>query len=179
MQIRLANYNDYNKIREFYYSLIDAIENEEYKPGWKKDSYPSQEFLLKSIEKEEFYIGETDGQIVSCMAVNHDCNPEYRSVKWAVEAEDSEFLIIHALGVHPACSGRGIARQMIQKAIDTAREKNIKTIRLDVRDGNLPAERAYIKAGFVYRDTVRMFYEDTGWTNFKLFEYPLQEEKEE
>lgn len=171
LQIRQANHDDYNRIREFYYSLIDAIENEEYKPGWKKDTYPKQEFLLKSIEDKELYVGEVEEQMVSCMVANHNYNSEYNSVKWAVEAKDTELLVIHALGVHPAFSGRGIAKQMIQKAIETAREKNMKTIRLDVLDGNLPAEKTYIKAGFVYRDMVRMFYEDTGWTNFKLFEY--------
>ena len=29
------------------------------------------------------------------------------------------------------------------------------------------------RVGFVYRGTVRMFYEDTGWTNYRLFEYVL------
>ena len=29
------------------------------------------------------------------------------------------------------------------------------------------------RVGFVYRGTVRTFYEDTGWTNKRLFEYVL------
>jgi len=29
------------------------------------------------------------------------------------------------------------------------------------------------RVGFVYCGTVRMFYEDTGWTNYRLFEYVL------
>ena len=29
------------------------------------------------------------------------------------------------------------------------------------------------RVGFVYRGTVRTFYEDTGWTNQRLFEYVL------
>lgn len=47
----------------------------------------------------------------------------------------------------------------------------MKTIRLDVLEGNIPAERAYLKMGFQYLDTIQMFYEDTGWTNYKAFEY--------
>lgn len=79
--------------------------------------------------------------------------------------------LIHALGVHPMYSGKGIAKQMVQKVIDMACENKIKTIRLDVLGGNIPAERAYTKMGFVYCDTVKMFYEDTGWTDYKLYEY--------
>lgn len=29
------------------------------------------------------------------------------------------------------------------------------------------------RVGFVYRGTVRMFYEDTGWMNYRPFEYVL------
>ena len=29
------------------------------------------------------------------------------------------------------------------------------------------------RVGFVYRGTVRTFYEDTGWTNYRLLEYVL------
>ncbi len=49
--------------------------------------------------------------------------------------------------------------------------QNIKTIRLDVLEGNLPAEKAYMKSGFRYITTLKMYYEDTGWTNYKVFEY--------
>lgn len=60
---------------------------------------------------------------------------------------------------------------MVKKVIDTARENNVKTIRLDVLEGNIPAEKVYRKMGFRYVDTIPMFYEDTGWTDFRLFEY--------
>ena len=36
-----------------------------------------------------------------------------------------------------------------------------------------PAEKLYKKAGFVYTTTIPMFYEDTGWAEFSLYEYPL------
>ncbi len=60
---------------------------------------------------------------------------------------------------------------MVQQVIKMAHESHIKTIRLDVLEGNIPAEKLYTKMGFVYLDTIQMFYEDTGWMNYKLFEY--------
>lgn len=171
LKIRTAVGGDYNSVRDFYYSLIDAMKDAPYQPGWEKDVYPTQAFLIRSIENGELYIGEMDGQIASCMVVNHEYNDGYRDIHWSVEAEDHELLVIHALGVHPMFSGRGIAKQMVQQVIDTARETHMKAIRLDVLEGNLPAEKAYCKLGFVYRDTLQMFYEDTGRTNFRLFEY--------
>ena len=40
---------------------------------------------------------------------------------------------------------------------------------------NMPAEKLYVKHGFRYIDTVQMFYEDTGWTNFKVYEYRFRQ----
>ena len=136
-----------------------------------KKIYPAQEFLISSIKSKELYIGEMDRQIVSCMVVNHKYNDGYKDIQWSVEVSDSELFVIHALGVNPMFSGKGIAKQMVQQVIKIAHENNIKTIRLDVLDGNIPAERAYTKIGFMYLDTIQMFYEDTGWTNYKLFEF--------
>ncbi|PWM69229.1 MAG: GNAT family N-acetyltransferase [Eubacteriales Family XIII. Incertae Sedis bacterium] len=171
LQIRTADNSDYSDVRDFYYSLIDAMADAEYKPGWQKDIYPAQEFLISSIKSKELYIGEMDRQIVSCMVVNHKYNDGYKDIQWSVEVSDSELFVIHALGVNPMFSGKGIAKQMVQQVIKIAHENNIKTIRLDVLEGNTPAERAYIKIGFMYLDTIQMFYDDTGWTNYKLFEF--------
>lgn len=171
LQIRVADSSDYNNVREFFYTLIDAMADAEYKPGWEKDIYPTQEFLIKSIENHELYVGETGSRLVSCMVVNHEYNDGYRKIQWSVEAKDSELFVIHALGVHPAFSGQGIAKQMVQKMIESAYKNNIKTIRMDVLEGNVPAERVYIENGFKFVDIIQMFYEDTGWTNFKLFEF--------
>lgn len=37
LKIRTAKDEDYIHIRDFYYSLIDAMEEAEYKPGWERD----------------------------------------------------------------------------------------------------------------------------------------------
>lgn len=173
LQIRTAHPVDYADVRDFYYALTDAMEHAEFKPGWEKDVYPTQDFLHSSIENAELYIGELDGRMVSCMVVNHAYNDGYRQVQWSVEAADAELLVIHALGVHPDFSGQGIAKQMVRHVMDAARGSGIKTIRLDVLGGNLPAEKAYRRLGFQHVDTIQMFYEDTGWTSFHLFEYSL------
>lgn len=40
----------------------------------------------------------------------------------------------------------------------------------DVLGGNVPAEWLCIGQGFARRGTVRMFYADTGWTDYGLYE---------
>lgn len=57
--------------------------------------------------------------------------------------------------------------------IRQARETGQKAIRLDVIEDNLPAEKLYRKLGFQYITSHRLFYEDTGWYEFHLYEYRL------
>ena len=173
LQIRPAQESEYPLVRGFYHALIDAMENAEFKPGWEKDVYPAPEFLMDSIRNGELYIGFIDEKMVSCMVLNNQYNEGYKEIQWSVDADDSDILVIHALGVAPAFGRRGIAKDMVRKAIETAKERHIKAIRLDVLGGNIPAIKAYTKMAFQHMGTVQMFYEDTGTTSFDLFEYIL------
>lgn len=175
MDIRTANENEYELVRGFYHSLITEMKasNSQYLPGWEIDIYPSPEYLRSSIDKKELYVGEVDGQFAACMVMNHDCNEGYKQLEWPTAAEPEEITVIHTLGVHPAFAGKGYAGEMVNKAIAVARDNSQKVIRLDVLKGNLPAEKLYIKNGFVKCGTVQMFYEDTGWTDFEMFEYVI------
>ena len=62
---------------------------------------------------------------------------------------------------------------MVQKSISTAREAGMKAIRFFVLGGNTPAENLYLELGFQYMKNARMYYEYTGWTAFRLYEYVL------
>ena len=171
LQIRQAKPEDYEAIREFYYTITDDMQNAEYKPGWEKDVYPAQEYLQEAIETGQLYIGFLEDELVSCMIVNHSYNDGYEGTEWAVEASDEELLVIHALGVSYSHGGKGYAKEMVCHVIDMARKKGIKALRLDVLEGNLPAEKVYTSLGFQCRGHVQMFYEDTGWTGYDLYEY--------
>lgn len=78
-------------------------------------------------------------------------------------------------GVYPtrAFARRGIAQRMVQYAIGTARAQDCHALRLDVLGGNVPAERLYAGQDFARRGMVRMFYDDTGWTDYGFYEYLL------
>lgn len=173
LDIRPAAEGDCPAVRDFYYALTDEMADAPYRPGWERDVYPAQAFLKSSIRQRELYLGYLDGALAACMVANQAYNEGYRSVAWGVEAADDELLVIHALGVRRTCSGRGLAKAMARRVLQMARAQGLKTVRLDVLGGNLPAERAYTAVGFRHVDTLRMFYEDTGWTDYKAFEYLL------
>lgn len=171
MTLICAKEKDYPAVRDFYYELTDEMQGAEFMPGWKRDLYPTQEFLQESIRNRELFYTADEIGIMACMIVNHRYNEGYRKASFSVEASDDELWVIHALGVLPRCAGKGLAKQFVLEVIRRAKEQHIKTIRLDVLDGNLPAEKAYTKVGFRYVTTLQMYYADTGWTGYKVFEY--------
>lgn len=174
LNIRAARMDEYERIKDFYYDVIDLIRNTEYWPMWEKGIYPTDSYLYESIEKQELFVGMVGEGLVSAMIVNHRFNDGYNKVKWLVDAKDEEMNVIHALCVHPKVSRRGLAKEMVQWVIKTSRKNHQKTVRLDVLSGNVPAEKLYPLIGFKYITTERMYYEDTDWMDFLLYEYPIQ-----
>ena len=172
-EIRLATIEEYDRVLAFYYATIDMMKDSEFNSLWKKDVYPSNAYIKESIEKGELWICEIDGQISSSMVLNHECNDGYRSVEWPTTPEKDQIFVIHAFGVLPTQHGKGIGSQMLRNAIAHASKNSVKVIRLDVLSDNIPAVRLYTKNGFSYVDTTCMYYDDTGWTDFKLFEYAI------
>ena len=95
------------------------------------------------------------------MVANHECADGYETIEWKTGAGPQEVTVIHALGVLPEHQGKGLAGEMV------------KAIRLDVLAANVSAQRFYLSRGFEYCGTVKLFYEDTGLTEFLLYEYIL------
>ena len=173
MIIKKANPDQFPDVREFYYAVIDGIGDSGDSAGWKKDIYPTQESLFEYIRSGELHIAVEDGLIIGAMALNHQYNDEYRTVQWPVQAEDSVVTVIHILAVHPEYTRKGYAKKLVRYAIDHARDNGQRVIRLDVLKGNIAAKKLYISMGFRYVDTLPIFYEDVGWTEFELYEHSL------
>ena len=148
--------------------LRTANENE-----WKKGIYPTDEFLMDSIRNKELYVLLSESNYMASMILNHKCTDGYEKIHWNITATPQEITVVHALGVLPDYQGQGIAKLMVQEAIRTAKENGQKAVRLDVLSTNIPAQKLYSDMGFNYMDTIQLFYEDTGSTDYLLYEYTL------
>ena len=171
--IRIAKTNEYESVRKFYDQLIDDMNGMEYHPKWQKGIYPDPKELRIALENSELFIDEVSGEVVASMRVNHAVTDGYEKATWAVKAAKEEVTVIHMLGVAASFQGKGIAKEMVQFVIDTARREKQKAIRLDVLVGNIPANRLYESMGFVFREKIALFYEDTGLTDYELYELVL------
>lgn len=174
MVIRRARNEEFDAVRAFYHAVIDDMAHAQYRPGWEKDIYPAPDYLQAAIARGELFLGEEAGQTVAAMVLNTACNDSYADARWLTEAAPDEALVIHTLCVRADRTGRGLGREMVRFAIEEARRRGMKAMRLDVLKGNVPAERLYPACGFRYVGTIPMFYEDTGWTDYELYELALK-----
>ena len=174
MIMKAAGLADFDRVMEFYYNLIKDMQNAEFHPGWKEDIYPTRQFIHDAIRQGELYTAVEDNAIIGAMVLNHDRAEEYDKVLWKINADKDQIAFIHALGVSARYQSRGYGKKMVAYAIDISKRKGLKAIRLDVLASNAPAQKLYVSMGFLYRDTLRLFYEDTGLTDFYVYELPFE-----
>lgn len=173
MLFKKAQESDFRIIRDFYWDLIDEMEAENDKIGWKKGIYPTDSFLKQSLSNGELYLLTDGDNLCACVILNSAANEGYEGVPWSIECENKDVLIPHALAVSPKIQGQGIGAQLVNEIISAARSENKKAIRLDILGTNTAAERLYTKCGFRFVQAKQLFYEDTGQTEYKMYELNL------
>lgn len=173
MIIRAAAEQEFDVVQAFYHLLTDAMAHAVYSPGWKKGIYPSDEDLQEALRERTLFVGTEGEEIVAAMVMNHACNEGYGKAEWQIQASPEEVTVLHMLGTHPARRGKGLAKELVAWAIEDAKQRRQKAVRLDVLAGNLPAERLYPAMGFRHIVTIPMYYPDTDWMDCGLYEYLL------
>lgn len=154
--------------------MCEVLGEKDFLPEGDKGGFPSDEMVKNAITEKDQFIGIEDGQIVAAYIMNHDCDEAYHTVRWLTDAEDKEMVVLHALRVLPEYGGRGYSKQLVQHAIDTARERGLKSIRLDCIEGNDIPQKMYMSFGFKYVDKVEITYVDIGVPReFLLYEFVL------
>lgn len=123
-----ADNADYPRVRDFYYDLIDRMQELEYHPKWHKGIYPDDAFLESSVRNGEMYLAADGERLVGAMIFNFTANEGYEGAPWSIEAKPGEYASLHALGVMPDMTRRGIGRLLVDNAIRLCAEAGCRTI---------------------------------------------------
>ena len=173
LKVRQAVPADMAAVLALYDGVIDLFQAQTGTTAWKKGVYPIEADFQRAIEAGTLYLGELEGRLAAGMVVTQGTDKTYGNPPWRVDAPDRETAVIHTLGVSPDFAGRGVGLDMMRQAAELAREKGWRALRLDVLEDNVPAQRFYERAGFVYIQTKRIWYESTGLASFLLYEYAV------
>ncbi len=171
--IRTAELSDYEDVIRFYDKMIDDQKDLPYGPGWTKNVYPEYAWLKEMISAGTMFLGTEENEIVSAMIVDNHVGEGYENVPWSIDAAPGEAFEIHILAVKKEYGGHGIGKKMCRFAADHAKSLGGRALHLDVVKGNLWAQKLYEKFGFHFVAEAELYYEDTGWETFLMYEYPL------
>ena len=173
MEFRVAKKQEFDSVRDLYWTLIDETSHLPSFPHWKKGEHPSDEWLMDSLIKSQLFVLEENEKILASVILNNEANESYQRVNWSREVPDEKILIIHVLAVSPKRAGKGLGTKMMQYILDYAKKTGMQAVRLDVISNNSSAEHLYQKMGFRFVQTQRLYYEVTGERDFNLYEYYL------
>ncbi len=164
---------DFETVKKRYIDVIDNTAGIEKYARWVYGKHPTEKGLRSYIENGEMYLLTDQGNIAGMVAVVMGQGQDYETVSWAEKLENDEIATLHLLAVCPEYQGRSLGHTILDLAGELAKQYGKKAIRLDVLESNLPARRMYEKAGYAYRGKRRWYAENTGWTDFLLYEKEL------
>lgn len=174
MDFKCAKISDFDRIADFYRSVIENTSDIEKYARWVYGQHPTDVMILNYIRQGAMYLLMDAQTIVGAVALTPSQGEDYHTINWAVDAADDEVTVVHLLCVHPAYQRQGIGKRLILESIGIAENALKKAIRLDALASNTPAHRMYRSLGFEHRGTQHLYAENTGWTDFLFFEYVLK-----
>lgn len=173
MSIRLATVEDLSALCDFYQQICWQQQNDEYSPRWTWGDYPSKEYFSAKLTDAQIIINVINDQTAAAGVLSVGEDTSYQAVPWHHHFPNGEVAVLHLFAVGKAYRGQGVAQQTLQEIFNQARQNGQRVIHIDVVEHNLPAEKAYLKAGFKFNNEQILDYDDLGPTPAKLFEYLL------
>ena len=171
--MHLVQAHDLETVKEHYINVIKNTPEIEQYARWAYGKHPTDEGLRSYIENGEMYLLTDRGIVAGMVAFVMHQGPDYETVPWAERLENDQVATLHLLAVCPEYQGRALGITILELADELAKQQGKRAMRLDVLESNLPAQHMYEKAGYVYRGKQRWYAENTGWTNFLLYEKSL------
>ena len=174
MHLLKATEADFDRIKAAYLHIIEDSPDMDKYARYEYGTHPSDEELTEYIHNGNMYMLMDDDHIAGVVAITLSQGPEYHSIAWQIDVRDDEVMVLHLLGIMPEYLRRGTGTTLMSQALDMARRKSLKACHLDTLESNIPAQRFYEKLGFTFCGKAYWWYaENTGWTNFYLYEYIL------
>ena len=171
MELQQATLTDYQALLTFYDDVIERTPGIERYAQWRKGIHPTAEDILAPIREGIMYLHREQDSIAGAVVVTLNQGKDYHAIDWQQKVADDEVAVIHLVAVSPDKQGAGLGAQMVRSAIELARAKGMKAIRLETTASNTPAHRFYERLGFRYRGQQLINTGNNGWLDFFYFEY--------
>ncbi len=173
ISVRLATLEDLPRVDDFYNRVIDNQPANGPGPKWTKGVYPTVGEFEDAIKDNSLYLAFAEETLVGSVILNRHADDVYFTHSFPSDIAQEETMVVHLLAIGAECRGKGYARAMMDFCVKEAESQGAKALRLDVMEGNTPAFGLYESYGFVSAGIATLYYEDTGWADFTLYELVL------
>ena len=165
--MNLVRAYDLETVKGHYINVIENTPEIEKYARWVYGKHPTDEALRSFIENGEMYLLADGGTVAGMVAIVMHQGTDYEDIPWTEKLENDQVATLHLLAVCPEYRGRTLGNTILELAGELAKQQGKRAIRLDVLESNHPARHLYEKNGFME------YAENTGWTDFLLYEKPL------
>lgn len=171
--ISLGTEKDLEELGELYNLLNDYLKDTVNYPGWIKGIYPTRETAHDGIKAKSLFVMKLQNKIVASVILNHISEDAYSQGQWNNFIDYEKIIVVRTFVVHPSHLKKSLGKKMMNFIKEYSINIQMKIIRLDVSENNLPAVSLYEKSGYTYKGTVDfgLPYEHLKW--FKLYELEL------
>ena len=132
-------------LRDMWYEDLDRvmeIENASFPSPWPRED---MEYEITQNHAARYYVLEEDSTVQAYAGV------------WFLLGEGH----VTSVAVHPEARGRGYGERIVEHMMRAAAELGAAFLSLEVREGNLAAQKLYKKLGFKRAGLKEGYYEDT------------------
>ena len=171
--MNLVRAYDLETVKGHYINVIENTPEIEKYARWVYGKHPTDEALRSFIENGEMYLLADGGTVAGMVAIVMHQGPDYEDIPWTEKLENDQVATLHLLAVCPEYRGRTLGNTILELAGELAKQQGKRAIRLDVLESNHPARHLCEKNGFIFRGKEHWYAENTGWTDFLLYEKPL------
>lgn len=148
-------------MREEHIGEVLALEEATFSIPWTRADFERE---IRENQMAIYFIAVMDGKIVGYAGM------------WHIVTEGH----ITNVAVLEEARGKGIGAMLIEKLTETAMEKEMIGLTLEVRMGNIPAQKLYHKYGFRAEGFRKNYYPDTHEDAIIMWKYlPFYENYEE
>jgi GNAT superfamily N-acetyltransferase len=129
-----------------------------------QDGYPNPQVIQNDIEKGQGFVLLEEKTIIGYSAVLINDEPAYAKIegKWLT---NDDFIVIHRVAISEKYLGKGLAKMIIGKIENFARDNNIYSIKADTNFDNIPMMKIFENLGYTlcgevyFRGSPRKAYE--------------------
>ena len=172
-ELRPLKVDEFQQLLDFYDRVTANLAGRRFHPGWEKGVWPTEPFLKDLVDGSRLFVAEIDGKLAAAIGIDHVTAPGYEKVPWAKDLPPEKVSVWHVLAVAGEFEGQGVAKRLVAKALELARQEKQEAIRLDVFPINLPAARLYESCGFSFRGRHWLSYPDIEAIHSMIYEYLL------